>query len=83
MDNIASITCQWIGPEQQGPVFKYTCLCARVLDRAYCEEHLWQVYQKGSNLRKRHKDLRVADNVHTLESLMNEAIAELEDEGVL
>ncbi len=83
MDNIASITCQWIGPEQEGPRLEYKCLCARVAGRSYCEEHLWRVYQKGTNLRKRHKDIKVADNVHLWESLINEAIEELEAEGVL
>ena len=83
MDNINSITCQWIGPEQEGPAYKYTCTCARLAGRSYCEEHLWRVYQQGTNLRRRHKDIRTADNVHLWESLFNEAVEELENEGVL
>jgi hypothetical protein len=48
---------------------------------SYCEEHYPIVYQVGSGLRKRHKDIRVADSVWTLESLFHEAVAELEAEG--
>jgi len=42
--------CQWIGAEQDplsGPV-KY-CGCTRLWpEKSYCEEHVWQVYKKGS-----------------------------------
>jgi hypothetical protein len=42
--------CTWIGPEQdprKGPV-EY---CGKVPlwpGRSYCEEHIWQVYRKGT-----------------------------------
>ena len=75
--------CQWIGPEQEYPRLRPTCCAGVVAGRAYCEEHLWQVYQKGTNLRKRHRDLRIVDHVRQWETLFDEAVQELEDEGFL
>jgi hypothetical protein len=57
------------------------CGCATVEGRSYCEEHLWVVYQKGSNLRTRHKDRRIADTVWNIQDAFNEAIEQLESEG--
>ena len=51
-------------------------------DSSYCEAHYPLVYNVGSGLRRRKKDIRVADSVWTLESLFHEAVAELESEGV-
>ena len=51
-------------------------------DSSFCTEHYPVVYQVGSGLRKRHKDIRVANTVWTLESLFHEVVAELEAEGV-
>jgi len=48
---------------------------------SYCDLHYPVVYQVGSGLRKRHKDIRRAEAVHTLESLFHECVAELEAEG--
>lgn len=67
-------TCSWIGSGEG-------CNHFTVGDRSYCEEHLWRVYQKGTHLSKRQKDIRVATTVHFWESLMNEAVEELEAEG--
>jgi hypothetical protein len=39
------------------------------------------VYQKGSNLRKRHKDIRTANSVWDIESEFNAALEELAAEG--
>jgi len=50
-------------------------------DTLYCVEHASIMYVKGSALRKRHKDIRVANNSRMLESLFHEAVAELEAEG--
>ena len=75
--------CTWIGPDQDPQIhwpIKY-CGCKTVMGKAYCEEHLGRMYQKGTALRKRHKDIRIANNVRMWESLMNEAVQELEDEG--
>ena len=72
--------CQWIG---NSPRLQPTCCASVVAGRSYCELHLWSVYQQGTALGRRKKDLRVADSVHLWESLMNEAIEELEAEGFL
>lgn len=69
--------CQYIGPDSTKP----SCNCKAVVGRNYCEEHFAIVYQKGTALRKRHKDIKRVDSVRLIESLMNEAIAELEEEG--
>lgn len=66
--------CQWIG-QGEG------CTHQAVEHRSYCEQHLWLVYQKGTNLGRRKKDLRTVDSVRTWQTLMDEAVAELEDEG--
>jgi hypothetical protein len=50
---------------------------------SYCDVHYPVVYQVGSANRKRHKDIRVAESVHTMESLFHEVVAELEAEGEL
>jgi hypothetical protein len=39
------------------------------------------VYKAGTKRATRHKELRTVDKVRIIESLMNEAIAELEAEG--
>lgn len=65
------MTCLWSG----------SCTHEQVPGRSYCEEHLWRVYQKGTQLSKRKKDIKTATSVHFWESLMNEAVEELEAEG--
>jgi hypothetical protein len=42
---------------------------------------VWIVYQKGTHLSKRKKDIRVAESVHFWEDLFNQAVEELEIEG--
>lgn len=76
MHNIDSITCTYMGDS-----LRPTCCAPRVEGRSYCKDHLWLVYKEGSNLRTRHKDIRTVDKVRMVEQLMNEAIAELEEEG--
>ena len=66
--------CLWIGHGEG-------CAHARVPGRNYCEQHLWRVYAKGTQLSKRKKDIKVATTVHFWESLFNEAVEELEAEG--
>lgn len=68
--------CQYFGDS------KHVCGKAVVPGRSYCEEHLWLVYQRGTAVHRR-KDTRTADNVHLWESLFNEAVEELENEGFL
>lgn len=67
--------CEWIG-EGEG------CAEVPVSRRSYCEEHLWRVHQKGTATAKRKKDMRVANAVWELESLVNEAVEELIQEGL-
>lgn len=69
-------TCSYMGTS-----LKSLCCQPRVPGRSYCEEHLWLVYQKGSNLRTRHKDRKRANAVYNIQDLFNEAVAELEAEG--
>ncbi len=66
--------CTWIGDG-------LGCTHNAVAGRSYCEEHLWQVYQKGTALGRRKKDLRTVDSVRTWQTLMDEAVQELEEEG--
>ena len=49
----------------------------------YCKEHHPLMYQKGTALRKRHKDKRKAIQQWDLESLFNEAVEELVNEGAI
>lgn len=67
-------TCTWIGKGEG-------CTHPAVEGKSYCEHHVWLVYQKGTQLSKRKKDIRVASSVHFWESLFNEAVEELESEG--
>lgn len=71
------MTCKWIGKHNEG------CNHKAVEGRSYCEHHIWQVYQKGTSLSKRKKDIRTAYTVHFWESLFNEAVEELEAEGMV
>lgn len=70
------MTCEWIGPGEgcQEPAIAY---------RNYCECHVWRIYQKGTKLGKRKKDQRIANDVFLWQSLLDEAITELELEGEL
>jgi len=66
--------CTWIGHGEG-------CQSNTVENRNYCEEHLWRIYVKGSQLYKRKKDIRTADNVRMWENIFNQAVEELEAEG--
>ena len=70
-------TCQYIGEQGTRP----TCTQAALPGHSYCAEHLALVYKQGSKRATRHKEIRTVDKVRIVESLMNEAIAELEAEG--
>ena len=69
--------CQYIGAHGHTP----TCTATALEGKSYCQEHLAMVYKAGTKRAKRHKELRVVDKVRIVESLINEAIAELEAEG--
>jgi hypothetical protein len=72
--------CQWIG---NNPQMTPVCSCDAVSNKSYCKDHVWLVYQEGSQLRKRKKDIRIANAVWDLENEFSEAVAELELEGFL
>jgi hypothetical protein len=80
-----SSTCTYLGVDYDARTSRVSpapyCGAASNGYSSYCEEHYPVVYQVGSGLRKRHKDIRVAEAVHTLESLFHECVAELESEG--
>ena len=49
----------------------------------YCLEHSAKMGQRGTRLRKRHKDIERANHIWDLTSEFNEVVAELEREGEL
>lgn len=70
--------CQWLGAST------LYCSSKDLVDMTcYCTEHWPLMHRKGTALRKRKKDIRVANSVWDLESLFNEAVEELTEEGVL
>lgn len=77
--------CTYLGPAYDARSHKgaspYCGAHDLVQGTLYCTQHYDVMYVKGSALRKRHKDIRTADNVRMIESLFNEAVAELEAEG--
>ena len=74
---VTSHACQYIGAQGTQP----TCTATALEGHSYCAEHLAIVYKQGSKRATRHKEIRTVDKVRMVESLMNEAIAELEAEG--
>ena len=76
----AMTTCAYIGSTDYS-VLQPTCCSPAVAGRAYCTEHLYVVYKQGTARPKRKKEHSTVDKVRLVESLMNEAIAELEAEG--
>ena len=87
---IRSLGCQYLGKDYDprtwykanpGQATPY-CGCKTLVgDSLYCAEHYARMYVKGSALRKRKKDIARAQQLRDLESLFNEAVAELESEG--
>lgn len=57
------------------------CTHTAVEGKSYCVQHLAVVYKQGTARAKRHKELRTVDKVRMVESLMMEAVEELEAEG--
>ena len=70
------MNCAWIGNGE-------SCTRSAIKDRSYCEDHIWQVYQKGTALGRRKKDQKRADTIYQIDQLFDEAIQELELEGEL
>ena len=85
---VRALGCQWLGPEYDPREHKDRlkptpyCGCKDLVGESlYCAEHYARMYVKGSALRKRKKDIARAQQLRDLESLFNEAVAELESEG--
>jgi hypothetical protein len=80
-----SHTCTYLGEDYDPRTSKISpapyCGSPTNGHSSYCAEHYAVVYQVGSGLRKRGKDIARANSVWTLESLFHEAVAELEAEG--
>jgi len=75
---VRSLGCQYLGQSD------HCCGSRDLVDNTvYCKEHWPGMFQKGTALRKRKKDKRVAEQVWDLQSLFNEAVRELEAEGLI
>ena len=75
---VRALGCQWLGLQ--------TKECGShdlVKDTVYCTTHWALMHQQGTALRRRKKDIRVADQVLDLQSLFNEAVEELVNEGII
>lgn len=66
-------TCTWIG-EGEG------CTESALDHHSYCVHHYPQIYKVGTAVRRK-KDQRRAEQVWSIESLMNEAVQQLVEEG--
>lgn len=78
MNDITITQCSWIG---DSPKMKPVC-CKPVIDgKSYCEDHVWQVYQKGTALARRKKDARRAQAIWDIESEFNSVVEELVNAG--
>lgn len=82
---VRSLGCQWIGSDQDPRAAQITyCGNKDLVDSTcYCTEHNPLMRRAGTALRKRAKDKRKAIQQWDLESLFNEAVEELVNEGVL
>ena len=70
------MTCTWIGEGE-------LCTKDTVPDRSYCEDHIWIVYQQGTRLGRRNRDQERVARQRLLSQLLDEAVQELELEGLL
>lgn len=80
--------CQWMGPNQDPRRHHVVyCGCQVIKGKSYCPEHYARMYVKGTALVKNRSasllQKRNTLSIEELESLFNEAVAELEQEGVL
>lgn len=78
--------CTYLGPSFDPQRHDYSqpvpyCANPSLPGKSYCAEHYPVVYNAGSALRKRHKDMRRADGLRQLISDLNHVVEELEAEG--
>lgn len=72
-------TCQYIGPKRTQP--GACCNTSMHAWASYCTEHFPIVYQEGTALRRRKKDIKVATNTFDLIAEFESVISELTLEG--
>jgi len=77
----AQDTCQWIGTGTAANPLACTCTAKATL-RGYCGDHVWLVYKEGSAV-KRRKDRARYDQIRLWEGLFEEAVEQLEAEGMI
>lgn len=58
--------CEWINDDRS------TCQDTIITGFSYCQSHYERAYQKGTALRKRKKDIRIAEKIFDVRSIMNE-----------
>ena len=68
--------CQYLGQH-----LRPMCCKSAVKGRSYCEDHLFDIYQKGTARARRKKDERSAAAIWDIESEFNAAVQELIEEG--
>ena len=57
--------CQYIGPEQEK--WPYTmCGCKPLSGKAYCADHYWLVYDKGTSVNGKRKSRAVEKEIEEL-----------------
>jgi hypothetical protein len=64
--------CQWIGPDQDPLRHNPIKHCGRMPlwpGRSYCEEHVWQVYQKGTAVGQSRKNKAIEKELADLKRL--------------
>jgi hypothetical protein len=68
-----TVKCEWTETIDGGS----KCCNDAVKGRSYCTDHVWLIYQKGTALATRKKDIRKANLFREVESAINEAAEEL------
>jgi hypothetical protein len=81
MDEFKVTTCQWIGPDQDPQRDHPIKMCCKPVfpTKNYCEEHVWRVYQKGTNVGNKREIARIEKELASLKAEL-ELEEELENE---
>lgn len=79
-------TCTYLGPDFDPRTWDYSkpvpyCGCRALAGKNYCAEHYGIVYNAGSALRKRHKDMRKKQSIEDTVQMIIDIAEELEIEG--
>jgi hypothetical protein len=71
--------CQYIGPDSNEPT---SCQCTEFFkESSYCENHYFIIYLRGSELRKRHKDIKRANSAWDWMAELEMISRELEEDN--